>query len=139
MKKTSVVNSGKHEKSFTYRFRDERERANLSQEEVAEICGVSSRTVISWEKGAKIPAESLALLMPHGVDAIYVLSGRRENDPLHMLVSRGEYNLIIKYRAGTEDDRRYIDRVTDAISYRQFEKGANPYVRRRKLEDNPKE
>ena len=37
--------------SFGKRFREAREIAGLTQSEIANICGISNRTVSAWEKG----------------------------------------------------------------------------------------
>lgn len=40
-------------KALAYRIREAREEANLSQRELAELLGVSQRTLQGWEYGTK--------------------------------------------------------------------------------------
>jgi transcriptional regulator with XRE-family HTH domain len=61
------------------RLREERERLGLSQEELAAVGGVTKRTQHMWERGDQTPnGEVLSLAAAHGVDVLYVLTGRRE-------------------------------------------------------------
>ena len=61
-------------------FKKERLRLKLSQAFIAEECDVSSRTVIRWEKGAAIPSDKLEILIRHGFDAQYILTGVRSTN-----------------------------------------------------------
>lgn len=59
------------------RLTEERKRLGFRQEDVATTCHTSTRTVISWEAGKKIPSHQLARLISKGIDAWYVLTGER--------------------------------------------------------------
>lgn len=62
-------------KEVASRFRTERLRLEMSQDDVAKVCGVSSRSVISWESGVKIPSHHLAQLARCDFDVGFVLTG----------------------------------------------------------------
>lgn len=59
------------------RLEEERKRLKMTQEQLGNLCGVSKRTIVSWEEKAKIPSQKLAMLIPAGFDAWYVLTGTR--------------------------------------------------------------
>jgi transcriptional regulator with XRE-family HTH domain len=59
------------------RLEEERKRLKFVQEDIAKICKTTTRTVISWESGKKIPSHQLARMIPAGMDAWYVLTGER--------------------------------------------------------------
>ncbi|MFS4552069.1 helix-turn-helix domain-containing protein [Comamonas resistens] len=60
------------------RLREERKRLKLSQDEMAALGGVKPRTYQDWERGiASANAEFLATAELSGMDAAYVLTGRR--------------------------------------------------------------
>ncbi len=63
------------------RFKQERRRLKLSLARVGEICGVSKNTAISWEHGAKIPAEALALFAQVGADVQFIVTGVASANP----------------------------------------------------------
>lgn len=59
------------------RLREERERVGLSQTALANACGTSKRTVITWEQGSGTPAADILACMAHeGMDVGYVVTGR---------------------------------------------------------------
>lgn len=62
------------------RLAQERERLELTQDQLGKLCGgITARTIISWEGGAKIPSHRLAMLIPSGIDVWYVLTGDRSS------------------------------------------------------------
>ncbi|NOY61754.1 MAG: hypothetical protein GXP10_01150 [Gammaproteobacteria bacterium] len=65
----------KTEENIGFRFQEERKRIGLNQAKAGAICGVSDRTVMTWEKGAKIPAGSLYRLSLKGADVQYIITG----------------------------------------------------------------
>lgn len=89
------------EKNRTFigsRLREERDRLGLSQDQFAELGGVSKRTQVSWERGDQTPnAEFLSVVAAAGVDVQYVITGRRSQiadatEPLRneeLLAARG--------------------------------------------------
>ncbi|WP_072381543.1 helix-turn-helix domain-containing protein [Novosphingobium sp. NDB2Meth1] len=64
--------------SVGLRLREERKRLGLSQGRLAVIAGVAKNTAINWEKSASSPtADALVKLATAGIDAVYVLTGKR--------------------------------------------------------------
>lgn len=60
------------------RLKEERERLGMTQPAFAEAANAKKRTLIDWEKDVSSPtAVQLAALSSKGVDALYVLSGKR--------------------------------------------------------------
>lgn len=59
------------------RIKEEREKAGLSQPQLAEIADTSKRTVISWEQGKTSPsAVQLSSLSEVGIDVAYIITGQ---------------------------------------------------------------
>lgn len=64
--------------SISARFKEERERLGLTQQDIAAVGNVGHRTVQGWESGSFAPkAEFLAHAATIGVDVGYVITGRR--------------------------------------------------------------
>lgn len=64
--------------SISARFKEERERLGLTQQDIAAVGGVGHRTVQGWESGSFAPkAEFLAHAATIGVDVQYVITGHR--------------------------------------------------------------
>ncbi len=64
--------------SISARFKEERERLGLTQQEIAAAGNVGHRTVQGWESGSFAPkAEFLAHAATIGVDVTYIITGRR--------------------------------------------------------------
>ena len=61
----------------SFRLREERKRLGMQQQEIAEICGVSLKTVQRWEAGSPIPSDKIVALIGHGVDPQYLFTGNR--------------------------------------------------------------
>lgn len=57
------------------RLKEERERKRLSQAQVAEVLGVTSKTVWRWEKEIPIPSDKLGALQQLGFDVVFILTG----------------------------------------------------------------
>lgn len=65
--------------SIGERLREERQRLDMSQTVFAEIGGVTKKTQMLYESGDRSPdAAYLASVTTAGVDALYVLTGRRQ-------------------------------------------------------------
>ena len=64
--------------SLSDRLRAERDRLGLSQPDMAALGDVKPRTYQDWERGiAAVSAEFLSVAGTHGLDASYVITGRR--------------------------------------------------------------
>lgn len=75
---------------FAARLREERERLELSQAEIAERCGAKPRTYQDWERAvASVSIEFLSTAMTTvGLDAIYVLTGIRSSSKVNSGLER---------------------------------------------------
>lgn len=64
--------------TFSARFREERRRLGLLQQEIADATGLSMRAIGTYERGVRSPdAEVLMRLIDLGMDVYYVLTGER--------------------------------------------------------------
>jgi transcriptional regulator with XRE-family HTH domain len=90
------------------RFKAERKRVDISHERVGEACGVSGRSVISWEQGVKIPSHCLAILAGHGFDVNYILTGVRTPKPAAAIAEGGA-----EYRSVSKREARILDLLSD--------------------------
>lgn len=64
--------------TFGSRFREERRRLGLIQQEIADATGLSKRAMGTYERGVRSPdAELLMRLIDLGMDVYYVLTGKR--------------------------------------------------------------
>lgn len=78
------------------RWRDERLRLGIAQADLAASVGASRRSVIDWEKGVAAPnAEALSAFGEVGADALYIITGRREQ-PLSRLDDRERLRLAVE-------------------------------------------
>ncbi|PAY00158.1 hypothetical protein CKO50_17185 [Pseudoalteromonas sp. HM-SA03] len=59
-------------------FQAERKRLNLSQKDVANFLGMSSKQVSRWESSIAIPSDKLVQLASMGFDAAFVVTGNRD-------------------------------------------------------------
>lgn len=65
-------------RKISERLKEEREAAELSQQALADRCGISLRSQQNYEKGDRSPdAEYLARLAENGLDVLYILTGQR--------------------------------------------------------------
>lgn len=85
--------------SIGSRLKDERQRLELSQVELASVGGVGKQAQLRYEKGERMPdADYLTLVAGAGIDVLYVLTGRRDTSEL----SADEANLVERYREAPE-------------------------------------
>ncbi|UZD98249.1 helix-turn-helix domain-containing protein [Pseudomonas corrugata] len=98
------------------RLREERERLGLSQAEFGALLRISRGTQKNYELGANsLDLRYVAALEEHGVDAAYVLTGRRAT-PLGQLFTPAEEELIAQYRSISADDQKAIRRFLKAMA-----------------------
>jgi transcriptional regulator with XRE-family HTH domain len=98
------------------RLREERERLGLSQAEFGALLGISRGTQKNYELGANsLDLRYVSALEEHGVDAAYVLTGRRST-PLGQLFTPAEEELINQFRSISEDDQKAIRRFLKAMA-----------------------
>lgn len=93
------------------RLREERERLRLSQQELADKCGVTMRSQRNYEKDERLPdAGYLTALQDAGADVTYVLTG----DYLSVAQAKASVKEKLKDRQLkglelTADERELID------------------------------
>lgn len=133
MNKKTVSVNGNEQKSLSDRFKSELARTGLSYGQVSAITGVSKNSVGSWARGAKIPAEALAALMPHGLDVWYVLGGRRKDAPQPVLLTPEEAVFLDEYRSLSDELREAVRAQVTAWHEKAVRDGAGGVrVRERK-------
>ncbi|WP_299833507.1 helix-turn-helix transcriptional regulator [Pseudomonas sp.] len=95
-------------KNFGKRLRAERVRLNLTQKELARLCGVQANAQGHYENGERHPGSGyLTALIRYGVDVMYVLVGARPVIREERLTET-ERILICSYRALAEKDQAAI-------------------------------
>ena len=68
------------------RLLEERSRLRMTQPEFGSLAGASGQTQMRYEKGEQTPKlEYLSALVPHGVDAGYIVTGQRSDGSIHPL------------------------------------------------------
>lgn len=98
------------------RLREERERLGLNQTEFGALLGVSRGTQKNYELGANsLDLRYVSALEEHGVDAAFVLTGRRST-PLGQMFTPDEEELITQFRSITPFDKEAIRRFLQAMA-----------------------
>ena len=99
---------------FFERLREVRKAMGLSQVEFAALAGVTAASQVNYEKGTRNPDTSyLAALAGHGVDVLYLVTGRRTpRDP--GTLSEAEAALLARYRSGSPALRGYLQELGQA-------------------------
>ena len=121
------------------RLREERERNRLIQQAVADIAGVSKRTVIDWEKGVSSPtAVQLSALSENGFDACYIITGHYHPAPVvypvggvnsnrlarQELLSEREFALLDDFRSLADKEKDAAETMLHAVAKHQVKKKA---------------
>jgi transcriptional regulator with XRE-family HTH domain len=89
---------------FGERLKAERDRLAMTQQGMAEACGVSRRQQIYYEAGSQWPGGAyLAAAANLGVDVGYVLTGKRAASGSH-----NEALLLAAYRNATQEVQRVV-------------------------------
>ena len=86
------------------RLREVREALGLSQQALAERCGITARSQRNYESGERLPdAAYLAAIAAAGADVLYILTGQRAGGasapPLPRAVSEGDRILLDNFHA----------------------------------------
>ncbi len=122
------------------RLLEERERLGKTQPEFGALAGVKKQAQLRYEKGERSPdAAYLAAAATHGVDVLYVLTGRREMRPMtqtmsmsgagmvaeqgggysaDMTLSADERDLVLRFRAADDEGRAAVLQVARAVGKR---------------------
>ena len=86
------------------RLREVREALGLSQQALAERCGITARSQRNYESGERLPdAGYLAAIAAAGADVLYILTGQRTGGasapPPPRAVSEGDRILLDNFHA----------------------------------------
>ena len=86
------------------RLREVREALGLSQQALAERCGITARSQRNYESGERLPdAAYLAAIAAAGADVLYILTGQRTGGasapPPPRAVSEGDRILLDNFHA----------------------------------------
>ena len=86
------------------RLREVREALGLSQQALAERCGITARSQRNYESGERLPdAAYLAAIAAAGADVLYILTGQRAGGasapPPPRAVSEGDRILLENFHA----------------------------------------
>ncbi|AXG42646.1 helix-turn-helix domain-containing protein [Photorhabdus laumondii subsp. laumondii] len=105
------------------RLREEREKTGNSQEAVASVFGISTRTWGKYERGETMPdAATITLLGERfGIDISYVLTGRRTPQTN---ITNEEQRLIENYRAMDSAAQLNMQAVSDSFAQSKPKKEA---------------
>jgi transcriptional regulator with XRE-family HTH domain len=88
------------------RLREQREALGLSQQVLADRCGISARSQRNYESGERLPdAAYLAAFAAAGADVLYILTGSREGPPPVVLTSE-EQTMLSYFREASKEVRR---------------------------------
>ena len=89
------------------RLREVREALGLSQQALAERCGITARSQRNYESGERLPdAAYLAAIAAAGADVLYILTGQRSQPvPPAQVLPRQEQEWLALYRNSSEEVR----------------------------------
>ena len=118
------------------RLREERERLGKTQPEFGALAGVKKQAQLRYEKGERSPdAAYLSAAASSGVDVLYVLTGRREMQPMAqaqatasavteqaggyamtMSLHPNEQQLVLRYRKCSESGQAALLQMAAELS-----------------------
>ncbi|WP_308812000.1 helix-turn-helix domain-containing protein [Pseudomonas oryzihabitans] len=98
------------------RLREERDRLNLTQDELGQIGGVNRNSQGKYEKGERNPDSAyLEAVSAAGVDVLYVLTGKRL--PIEENALTPEEQEVVTYLRGMSDySKESVRRMAFAIA-----------------------
>lgn len=98
------------------RLRQERDRLQLTQDELGQLGGVNRNTQGKYEKNERNPDSSyLEAVAAAGVDVLYLLTGKRQQLEEGAL-SSAETELVGYYRAMSDFKKESLHRVAFAMA-----------------------
>ena len=106
------------------RLREVREALGLSQQALAERCGITARSQRNYESGERLPdAAYLAAIAAAGADVLYILTGQRAGgapmapvaEPTLQL-SRRALAVAQNYEATSEEGKKIIEAAAFAAA-----------------------
>jgi len=92
--------------NISARLREQRDAVGLSQQALADRCGISLRSQQNYEKDRSPDADYLASLVAQGLDVLYILTG--QHDPAVTVLDAAERLLIDSYRVCTNEAKRNL-------------------------------
>ena len=100
------------------RLREVREALGLSQQALAERCGITARSQRNYESGERLPdAAYLAAIAAAGADVLYILTGQRSQPvPPAQELPRQEQEWLALYRNSSEEVRTALKAAGDALA-----------------------
>ena len=103
--------------NFFDRLREERERLGLSQQVLAEKCGVTARSQRNYEAGERNPDSAyLASIAAAGADVLYILTGARQQPQAAPALSPRQAALLDNYQHTDEAGKRIIEATASAAA-----------------------
>lgn len=97
------------------RLKAAREGLGLSQQAIAEHCGITARSQRNYEAGERLPdAQYLARLADAGVDVVYVLTGERSGK--QPAADAAEQVLLDSYRRCKPEARAHLIQTAVLLS-----------------------
>jgi transcriptional regulator with XRE-family HTH domain len=91
---------------FSERLREQRDLLDLSQQALADRCGIAARSQRNYESGERLPdAAYLTALVEVGADVLYILTGKQNFTPPPTL-SAEEQTLLDYFRQASKEVRR---------------------------------
>ena len=105
---------------FSNRLKDERKRLGLTQAEIAEKCGISTRMWVKYEQGLSMPGgEVLMALSRLGVNVAYLftesLIRTKDNSTVPVAISMEEFGLLVLYRQATDNNKKIIMTLAEMV------------------------
>ena len=90
----------------------------LSQPALAEVCGVTMRSLRNYEKGERQPdASCLAAMAAAGADVLYILTGQRSGTAAPApALKPDEAALLDNYRHSSAEGKKAIKATSDALA-----------------------
>ncbi len=99
------------------RLREVREQLGLSQQALADQCGVTMRSQRNYEKGERQPdAAYLAAIAAAGADVLYILTGQRSGEVPAVPANPREKALLDNYEAADEQGKKIIEAAAFAAA-----------------------
>ena len=103
------------------RLKEEREALGLSQQALADACGISARSQRNYESGERLPdAAYLAAIAALGADVLFVLTGQRSRPASASAELRPDQAALLdNYEHSDEVARQAAQRLLDPSSQRK--------------------
>ena len=103
------------------RLKEEREALGLSQQALADACGISARSQRNYESGERLPdAAYLAAIAALGADVLFVLTGQRSRPASASAELRPDQAALLdNYEHSDEVARQAAQRLLDPRAQRK--------------------